>query len=137
MPNSLVDVAAGAPNPMKLRDNGDDTVSDPVTGLMWQRTVPVTTYAPPDATRHCAALRAGGHDDWRVPSAIELVSIVDPSRGTPALDPAVFPDTPSTLFLTTTTAGSTTAVWLVDFSDGTLDGDANFPSSPRNVRCVR
>lgn len=64
-------------------DNGDGTVSDLNTGLMWQK----TTDARPDSLKgrytwfeaegYAEALRAGGHDDWRLPSVKELISLVD------------------------------------------------------------
>ena len=37
MPNSAADVANGAPNLAHLVDNLDGTVTDLVTGLMWQQ----------------------------------------------------------------------------------------------------
>ena len=65
------------------QDNGDGTVSDLNTGLMWQK----TTDAKPDSLEgritwyegedYAARLRLGGHDDWRVPSIKELISLVD------------------------------------------------------------
>ena len=45
MPNSPVDVEAGAPNPESYTDNGDGTVSDNVTGLMWQQAASASTFA--------------------------------------------------------------------------------------------
>ena len=65
------------------KDNGDGTVSDLNTGLMWQK----TTDARPDSLQgrytwieaegYAEALRIGGHDDWRLPSVKELISLVD------------------------------------------------------------
>jgi hypothetical protein len=64
-------------------DNGDGTVLDLNTDLMWQK----TTDAKPDSLEgrvtwyeagdYSARLRLGGHDDWRVPSIKELISLVD------------------------------------------------------------
>jgi hypothetical protein len=78
MPNSANEVSAGAPNLESYTDNGDGTVTDNVTGLMWQQqAVPSTTYAQSNPTSYCQSLTLGGHADWRLPSIIELLSIVD------------------------------------------------------------
>jgi len=77
MPSDQVDVTAGAPNLESYTDNGDGTVTDNVTGLMWQQVVSTTTYNWAQALAYCPKLTLAGHSDWRLPSRIELVSIVD------------------------------------------------------------
>ena len=65
------------------RDNGDGTVSDLNTGLMWQKTTDARQdslegrYTWAEAPGYAAALRLAGHDDWRLPSVKELISLVD------------------------------------------------------------
>jgi hypothetical protein len=62
MPNSANEVSAGAPNLESYTDNGDGTVTDNVTGLMWQQQgVPSTTYAQSNPTSYCQSLTLGGH----------------------------------------------------------------------------
>ncbi|MEW5726835.1 MAG: DUF1566 domain-containing protein [Pseudomonadota bacterium] len=59
----------------RYRDNGDGTVSDLVTGLMWEkgfRRGVSFADAPADAVR----ARTGGHSDWRVPTTKELYSLI-------------------------------------------------------------
>ena len=138
--NTPTDVMAGAPNPSALVDNGNDTVTDKVTGLMWERSPPTFAYALSAAVTQCKANRRGGFDDWRIPTAIELHSLVDHGRFDPAIDPTVFPGTPSVSFLTTTTAGSPSALWLVDFKTGMLTPITPSTTSGAtigNLRCVR
>jgi hypothetical protein len=90
MPNSPADVAAGAPNPASLRDNKDGTITDNVTGLMWEQ-VGHEAATFDLAQAHCqTAARLGGFSDWRVPSIVELMSIADFSR-TPSIDTTFFP----------------------------------------------
>ena len=146
MPNGADDVSAGAPTPNKYSDNMDGTVSDLVTHLMWQQQVPTTggpnedgnlTWGP--ASDYCASLSASGHDDWRLPSQIELVSLLDYSdlgQGHPAIDSALFPDTPLAAFWSSTTlAGAETNAWTVYFDAGfTYAYDM---STVARVRCVR
>ena len=67
------------------RDNGDGTVSDLVTGLMWTKTLDLNgdgvinkadklNFA--QAMRSAAAVKIGGYRDWRVPTIKELFSLI-------------------------------------------------------------
>ncbi|MBD1391125.1 sulfatase-like hydrolase/transferase [Neiella sp. HB171785] len=62
-----------------LVNNGDDTVSDHATGLMWQRN-DVQSDNWDDAIAICEHASIAGYDDWRLPNIKELHSIVDYSR---------------------------------------------------------
>lgn len=73
----------------ELVDNGDGTISDRQAGLMWKKT---DSYIDLDkwvswaeAKTYCLELnRQGfaGHDDWRMPTRKEAMSIYDPSHPT-------------------------------------------------------
>ena len=82
MPNGAVD-SPPAPNLESYTDNGDGTVTDNVTELMWQQSFSSSTFTwgsagtSGTAQSYCATLATGGHDDWRLPSVTELASIVD------------------------------------------------------------
>lgn len=72
-------------------DNGDGTISDLATGLMWQMRDDGQTRDWEDALEYAEDLELAGHDDWRLPNVKELQSIVDYSKsvqttGTPAID---------------------------------------------------
>ncbi len=69
-------------------DNSDGTVSDLATGLMWTRADSGRGLNWQDALAWCETLTLAGHDDWRLPNAKELQSIVDYSRAPDASDPA-------------------------------------------------
>jgi hypothetical protein len=135
MPNDSVDVAGGAPNPASYTDNGDGTVTDNVTGLIWQQTPSATTYVWADAVEHCPTIALAGQRDWRLPELIELQSLLDYGPSTaPMIDASVFPETPTdTAFWTATPFASIPAVnWVVSFLDADLEtGGSNY------VRCVR
>jgi Protein of unknown function (DUF1566) len=132
MPNSETDVAAGAPNPQNYIDNGDGTVTDSVTGLMWQQTVPAATYTWAAAVAYCPTLTLASQDDWRLPSVIELVSIVDMGQFNPAIN-AIFPATPATSFWSS--SPSFGFAWTVHFLIGAVDRLSM--SGLIDVRCVR
>jgi len=76
-------------------DNGDGTVTDKATGLMWAQDDSGKAMNWQDALAWVQQQNAAdylGHNDWRLPNAKELQSIVDYSRspdttGTPAIDP--------------------------------------------------
>jgi hypothetical protein len=134
VPNSQVDVTAGAPNLESYTDNGDSTVTDNVTGLMWQQAVPATQYDWADAVAYCTTLTLAGHSDWRLPSVIELVSIVDFGQYNPSITPTYFPSTPSDFFWS---AAPAAGIWCsVNFYDGST-GSGLEVSDHAYVRCVR
>ncbi len=57
------------------KDNGDGTVSDLVTGLMWQKD-PGEKMTLSDALAGASKCRLGGHRDWRLPTIKELFSLI-------------------------------------------------------------
>ena len=66
-----------------FHDNGDGTISDRATGLMWAKTDSGKGMNWEDAlawVQRCNAKKYLGHGDWRLPNAKELQSIVDYSR---------------------------------------------------------
>ena len=74
-----------------FRDNGDGTVSDAATGLLWSRSDSGTAMKWEDALAWVDAQNAAGtlgYRDWRLPNAKELQSIVDYSQAPDAVDPA-------------------------------------------------
>ena len=82
----------------KFADNGDGTVTDLASGLMWQKADNGTGLDWERALKYAENLTLGGHKDWRLPNAKELQSIVDYSRSpqtshSAAIDP-VFETTP-------------------------------------------
>ena len=59
--------------------HGDGTVSDKKTGLMWAATDDGKGINKRDLGAYLANYRAGGYDDWRVPTVDELKTIYDPA----------------------------------------------------------
>lgn len=56
-------------------DNGDGTITDNVTGLMWQSDMgEKITFS--EAITIAETLILGGYDDWRVPTIKELYSLI-------------------------------------------------------------
>lgn len=61
-------------------DNGDGTITDNATGLMWQKADDATARNWKESLEYAEGLTLGGHSDWRLPNAKELQSIVDYTR---------------------------------------------------------
>lgn len=73
-------------------DNGDGTVSDLATGLMWQKADDSKGKNWEEALSYAENFEFANYSDWRLPNAKELQSIVDYSRSpqttnSPAIDP--------------------------------------------------
>ena len=105
--------------------NGDGTVTDSSTGLVWAQ-YPAKdgsgnsqTMTWQEALSHCEASMLGGFPDWRLPTIKELLSIADYSKTGPVIDESAFPATPGSLFWTgTTSAADPAGAWHVDFGSG-------------------
>jgi hypothetical protein len=136
MPNGQVDVTAGAPNLASYTDKLVGMVVDNITGLMWQQAVPAGTYDWAQAKAYCSTLALGGYSDWRLPTRIELVSLLDFGHSSPAIDTTYFPSTPPDAFWSSSPlAGSSSSAWFVDFNSG--KSRENGVSNTGKVRCVR
>jgi hypothetical protein len=74
-----------------FHDNGNGTITDRATGLMWAKSDSAKGMNWQDALAWVQAKNKEnylGHDDWRLPNAKELQSIVDYTRAPQATDPA-------------------------------------------------
>ncbi|MEM7183326.1 MAG: DUF1566 domain-containing protein, partial [Spirochaetota bacterium] len=60
-------------------DNGDKTITDSATGLMWQQEDAQSTDFD-NAVSTCENLSLAGYTDWRLPNTKELQSIIDYTR---------------------------------------------------------
>ena len=57
-------------------DNGNGTVSDDVTGLMWLKP-PIYAVTFDEAVAGASSVTTDGHSDWRLPTLKELYSLTD------------------------------------------------------------
>ena len=64
--------------------NGD-VVTDSKTGLAWQDDAIGSQMSWQSAIDYCEALTLDTYEDWRMPNINELKSIVDRSKGEPAI----------------------------------------------------
>ncbi len=123
-------------------DNGDGTVTDQVTGLMWQKT-DGGEMTWERAQEYARELTLGGHQDWRLPASMELFSILDHGRHGPAMNTDYFPRTEARYWWTDSSqADDGSRVWLVNSGGGIGAHSKGETISaggerPVHVRCVR
>ncbi len=72
----------------KFEDNGNGTIADIATGLMWMKADSGKGMTWPNALDYAEAMEFAGHSDWRLPNAKELQSIVDYTRSPNTTDSA-------------------------------------------------
>lgn len=111
--------------PPRFVDNGDGTITDNATGLMWAKDGNAAgcnngnTKLWADAIDWAEGLSFAGHSDWRLPNVKELRSIVDFSKKDPCIDTTYFPNTKGDYYWTSTTWNLvTTNAWNVQFIYG-------------------
>ncbi|MCA9545985.1 MAG: DUF1566 domain-containing protein, partial [Myxococcales bacterium] len=85
-----------------------ETVLDRATGLEWMRDDAGQALDWPAALAYCEGLVLAGHDDWRLPDAKSLQSIVDYGRSptttdSAAIDPVFGVSDPQSYYWTSTT----------------------------------
>lgn len=117
--------------------NGDNTVSDSSTNLMWIQdhdAIPGGKFAQPmndeeaaAAIKELNAQKYAGYSDWRLPATVkELLSIVDYDRCEPAINP-IFKNTHCGWYRTSHITAwskkhaSSAYAWYVGFSNGLVD----------------
>lgn len=121
---------AAWPNP-RFTDNGNGTVSDNLTGLVWLKNANcfgAKSWANALDSANTLTSGACGLSDgstagsWRLPNRKELLSIVDRSKSSPAL-PAGHPFSgvqTGNYWSSTTNVSQTTAAWFLNASIGYL-----------------
>jgi len=125
----------GLPNPARLTAVGDALVRDERSGLEWSVAIaPLGTYA--EALAFCDGLHLDEAAEFRLPTRIELISLLDRTR-LPAIDARAFPDTPDDYFWSATPLpGAPGFRYSVYFGAGeTSSGDEAQASA--YTRCVR
>lgn len=138
--------AAPADADAPLRDNGNGTVTDLWTGLVWQKGENATVLGEPKAVAvrwsaalsYCENLELAGSSGWRLPNVKELESLSDDSGNGPAIDPTKFPKARAANYWASTTDSSSPAsAWYVNFAYGFVGSYAKYDTSAYYVRCVR
>jgi hypothetical protein len=131
--------------------SGQPVVRDLVSGLVWQgceagRDGPTcadgaaSTFDWSAALQHAAASSYAGFDDWRLPNAVELASLIETGCAAPMLNTTLFPvDEGAAVWSATARARPLVSTydqaWAVNFASGIRSSLAK--SSTLRVRLVR
>ena len=132
-------------------DNGDGTVTDTATGLMWDQCALglsgascttgtaslytwVNAFAAVAATQSVASYK--GYSDWRLPSIVELQTLIKAVASGPFIDTTAFPGTPASFFWSGSSyVPNPSYAWYVYFGNGYTV--AYYKSNGYYVRLVR
>ncbi len=158
------DAQSFGPTPA-YQDNGDGTITDLATGLMWSQDYSgKMTWS--EAQAAAEALTLAGHTDWRLPTITELYSLIDfsgseppvnaagdPNAYTPFIDTSVFnfaygdtssgerlidAQTWSSTAYSSTTMHTGLTIFGVNFADGRIKGyGASRPNGEEMTQYVR
>lgn len=113
-----------------------DEVTDKTTGLIWQRGDDGQMYSYADAATHCAGFTsAEASTGWRLPSVVELMTLINDGVDLPSIDPSFMGAQSNNYWTSTPTATAGMLAWTVKFDFGEvvpLLTDTTLP-----VRCVR
>jgi hypothetical protein len=132
------------PNRDSERDNTADTGKeartwvDPQTGLQWQLRSP-GTMTWDKALDYARTLTLEGKSDWRLPTALELESLLDRKTLLERIRPIMRADVPfrdtRSYWSCTTFAPDTRSAWIVMFDGAYIL--SYYKSSKYHIRCVR
>jgi len=143
-------IPASTPDSQFL-DNGDGTITDTKTGLMWKQ------CSEGQSGNDCSSGSAeifewqlalqqaqvvnnsggfAGFTDWRVPNIKELSSLVERQCADPAINLMRFPNTPTAMYISASAVtGKMYGAWFVYFREGGATRlDKGFDSRLRLVR---
>lgn len=112
------------------------TLTDSVTGLMWQREPESLTKTQAKAVEYCAELSLGGHDDWRLPTRLEYVTMLDAGLPGGFAVPTLIPSGTTGIQWTASASGRSASNFFVvhdAFGSVNVAGSA----STNRARCVR
>ena len=125
----------------RFEDNGDGTITDHLTGLIWLKNANCAdymnwnnalTYCNNLASGSCGLTDGSAAGDWRLPNRKELLSLVDYSRYDPALphghlfdnvQSSWFPYRSSWYWSATSRASACAGAWVVSMGYGHVSND--------------
>ncbi|HNR87497.1 MAG TPA: DUF1566 domain-containing protein [Spirochaetota bacterium] len=134
-------------------DNGL-TITDNRTGLIWVKctqglsgsdctTGSASTYTWSAAMNACSSLSYSSRANWRLPSVVELMTLINFENEGPSLDTVYFPNIPSSAgrsyWTSTSFSSDSSYAWYVSFENGytqLLNSSENVKDKTYFVRCV-
>jgi hypothetical protein len=115
----------------RFTDNLNGTITDNLTGLMWEQSPSATSRTWTEALTYANTLSLGGHSDWRLPNVNELESLIDAGETNTSvwLNSQGFSGVqPSPCWSSTTYTPDPISTWIVNVSDGGVGGGSKTDS---------
>jgi len=118
----------------RFTDNGDGTMTDNLTGLMWTKNanLPNGTMNWNQAIDFCNNLTLGGYTDWRLPNVNELESLINADEANSAtwLASQGFANVQASYYWSSTTSAyDSDLAWFVRMWYGNVSGNSKSFSS--------
>lgn len=119
-----------------FKDNGDGTIADFYTGLIWQKIQPANAMTWEEALNYCESLALAGKTDWRLPNIKEIQSLNNEVLSKPSVDKLLFPNIVSSRYWSSTSQfNASTRAWYINFEYGIVTYEDK--TSSLNVLAVR
>jgi hypothetical protein len=116
-------------------DNGNGTVTDNQSRMMWQKDEGGRKFWEP-SMKYCGNLSLGEHSDWRLPSKEELTTLWNNAGSQKDKMKVWFPRMKASGYWSSTILEDDPAyAWYVYFGDGVPNN--NFKTFDNNARCIR
>lgn len=105
-------------NPLSYAKNNDGTVTDNVTGLMWQQ-LDGGEMTIENALIYADTLTLAGFSDWRLPTPLEAYTIINQNNNNPAIDRDHFISTNAQYWWTSTAQhNDANKIWVTNAGGG-------------------
>jgi hypothetical protein len=122
--------------PNHYSDNGNGSITDNLTQLVWQKVPFADSLSWEQALSYADTLTLAGSSDWRLPNIKELQSINDEKRINPSLNNTFFNvSAPGKYWSSTTLPNQTTKAWYLNTQFGITTYDQK--TVKHYILCVR
>ncbi len=130
------DAIAPVAIPNQYTDNGNNTITDHLTDLIWQKAPFSDSLSWEQSLTYADTLTTAGFYDWRLPNIKELQSLNDETRINPSINSTYFNVTNVNKYWSSTTLPNQTAkAWYLNTQFGITTYDNK--TVKHNLICVR
>jgi len=130
------DAIAPVAIPNQYTDNGNNTITDHLTDLIWQKAPFSDSLSWEQSLTYADTLTTAGFNDWRLPNIKELQSLNDETRINPSINSTYFNVTNVNKYWSSTTLPNQTAkAWYLNNQFGITTYDNK--TVKHNLICVR